>query len=340
MSWDVLSDGREWTRVQAVFQSLDVYFSAAYAQCFSEVSDGSVEAYLYRAQGETFFFPYRLRPIAGAKELYDIVSEYGYGGPLSTTDDECFLREAYDGLSEMAADRRIVSEFCRYHPVLGNVQLAQKFRHVELCGPTVIYRCDLDDDDGLSRVKPNVRRDYRRGIREGLTVRRSRDIADVDAFYDMYVQSMVDVGASNFYLFSESFFRRTLALVDAFLLLGELRGSLVAGALFLRSAGTMHYHFGGAVRDPSLRHVNGTTVILCEALRIAKELSLQRVHLGGGVGGREDGLFKFKSRFSPDRVEYYISKHVFLEREYEDLCARHGVSPETKGMFPPYRSST
>ena len=58
-------------------------------------------------------------------------------------------------------------------------------------------------------------------------------------------------------------------------------------------------------------------------------------HLGGGLGGKEDSLFKFKSGFSKNTADFYLIKSIFNVPLYDELSQD---TDENIEFFPAYRA--
>jgi serine/alanine adding enzyme len=321
----------------------DVYLTPEYAAPFDFVSEGQSEAFVYEDSGEVFLFPYRRRaiPVPGFEGLSDMTSEYGYGGPASSTNDPEFLRLAYAGMDEVARERRIVTEFCRYHSLLGNHAIGQIGRNPIYVGETVCVNTAVPFDEILADASKNARRDYRRGLRMGVSVRVGSSDRDIEQFVDVYTKSMKRAQASAFYYFPGEFFQRAFQALPSrsILLMAEFEGRVLSAAMFLYDCAALHYHFSGTDReDPASGKTCAAVVVLFEALRFAQENGIGRVHLGGGVGSQADALFRFKARFSSLRRQFHVSKHVFDPGVYAEICTAARVDPDTD-YFPAYRAA-
>jgi serine/alanine adding enzyme len=333
----------EWTTGLNAFPDQDIYFTPEYAACYNTVVPGTAEAFLYEDGGQAFLFPFRKREIpftVDNETLYDITSEYGYGGPLSTSTDKEFLANAYSALEKIAQENRFVCEFVRYHPLFKNETLAAVARNPLFCGQTVVMQTDLPEEELLLQARTKLRRDYHRGLRTGATVVPMTTTEGIDAFYDIYIQTMENVAAQDFYFFDKAFFQKTLSCLHdrATLLLAIYEEKVIAGSLFLQHGSYLHYHFSGMDRThPEARKINGITVLLCEAARHAHENGVRQFHLGGGLGGQDDSLFHFKERFSKTRARFHVSKHVYDQGLYDHLVSKTNGG-ETKSFFPIYRA--
>ncbi|MEP3444069.1 MAG: hypothetical protein ABJN53_04670, partial [Flavobacteriaceae bacterium] len=66
-------------------------------------------------------------------------------------------------------------------------------------------------------------------------------------------------------------------------------------------------------------------------------------NLGGGVGGNEDSLFRFKSSFSKDFKAFKLWKYIVDQDKYEELVKMKNeikcntINSECSGYFPCYR---
>ena len=56
----------------------------------------------------------------------DIVTPYGYGGPIAIADSENdrkqLIDKYYKEFAQCCVDNNIVSEFVRFHPIINNVE--------------------------------------------------------------------------------------------------------------------------------------------------------------------------------------------------------------------------
>jgi hypothetical protein len=61
------------------------------------------------------------------------------------------------------------------------------------------------------------------------------------------------------------------------------------------------------------------------------------LHLGGGVGSKEDSLYKFKSAFNRNETNRFcIGKKIFNEDDYLKLVSLRGAD-SNGSFFPQYR---
>jgi serine/alanine adding enzyme len=109
---------------------------------------------------------------------------------------------------------------------------------------------------------------------------------------------------------------------------------LAASVLCLAGSPWLHYHLGGASDEG--RRLGASHLALLAAARWGQERGREALHLGGGVGGREDSLFEYKRRFAPgDLVTASVGKAVHDEEAYRRLAGVTEIAYD--GYFPAYR---
>ena len=196
----------------------------------------------------------------------------------------------------------------------------------------------------LSEMRKNHTRWIKKGLLAGHTIRVTDSPEEVPQFVDIYVENMAGVDASAYYFFSlehfESLMRRLPGNVHlAFLQIGKRRASAV---MFSEVCGTVQYHLGGTRSE--FRNQSPMVLLTYLVARWAQERGNKVLHLGGGVGGREDSLFHFKAGFSPLRYPFRTWRLITDAEAYEELT--HLWERETgeraedpSDFFPIYRKN-
>jgi hypothetical protein len=267
-----------------------------------------------------------VRAIPGS-DAYDATSPYGYGGPVGAG-----VAHFYDEYGEWCATRGVVSTFIRFHPLFENHRSAGPGFHAAYASPTVGWPLDGDLLEGMHGKHRNT---VRKAMKAGVAVAASV-APDLASFVSLYELTMRRQEAADFYFFPAAYWERLTALGERLVRFDvTLDGEVVASALCLRGDRWLHYHLG-ATHD-SARDLGASNLLLYEAARWGHERGLEEFHLGGGAGGREDSLFAFKKRFSPDGVrEFWTGKAVHDEVAYRRLSG--GAEIDCEGFFPAYRA--
>lgn len=280
----------------------------------------------------------------GSRPLVDLASPYGYPGPLVSRPDDA--RAVEDGLRAFIAAARArgaISAFVRLHPMLPlPMSVLQSLGTVVDHGPTVVVDLRPPLEVVSAGMRKQVRYDIRRLRRAGYTTSVD-DWTRLPDFVRLYRETMRRVGASPHYLYDAPYIDDLrLALGSRLHLIAVLgpEGGTVAAGLITISGAVAQYHLSGS--DAATSHLGPTKLLIDRAIAVARELGAERLHLGGGVGGREDSLFAFKAGFSRDRAMFRTWRVVLDEDRYRALTERSGLAREAEvvphtGFFPAYR---
>ena len=112
------------------------------------------------------------------------------------------------------------------------------------------------------------------------------------------------------------------------------KGELLASVLGMGEPPWLHYHLGGAT--DAARGTGASHLALYSLACWGRDQGYDTLHLGGGVGGRDDSLLEFKLRFAPDgRVGVAIGKAVHDHAGYLRLSGAAEV--DWDAFFPAYR---
>jgi serine/alanine adding enzyme len=299
----------------------DVYCSEGFVRASASLV--SAEPVLLHDGGDAVF-PVLVRP-----EPTDVVTPYGYGGPIGA---DAGFRGAYE---EWCARRGVITSFVVFHPLFCNDRCADElgFRRVPL-GGTVAWDLGGDLRAGMHR---HHRRLVRRAEREGLAATATPAPDDLDEFVALYSDAMRRLGASPFYLFGPSYWESLLR--DVPLVRVEVRdgaGALAASVLGMGRPPWLHYHLGASTADGL--GTGASHLALCALAEWGQANGYALLHLGGGVGGRADSLLEYKLRFAPDGL-----RPSATGRAVHDMAAyarlTGGDRVDWEGFFPAYRGA-
>ncbi|MDF2714757.1 MAG: hypothetical protein K0R28_1682 [Paenibacillus sp.] len=342
------ADSREeWNAYLGQIHNADIYFTPEYCKIYEENGEGKAQLFVY-TDGDCFIcYPYLLRtindlpwikPMAISEQLYDIITPYGYGGPLCNAHDPDIREKLFEGFSETfgryCREHNIVSEFVRFHPFLQN---DQDYRAVNpVYSKNTIYIDLTQTEEEINKnFKPDNRNRIRRAHKAGLNVIHS-DALEMDELIRLYYTTMDKKQATSYYYFCESFFRNTANFLAGNIRLIEVKygEKVIVSALFMHYNKYVHYHLMGANKDfLPLAPVN---LLISEAIKWAKSQGYHYLHLGGGYNGN-DNLFKFKKTFNESAtLDYIIGRKIHLPGVYKTLVRHLEMLPD-QDYFPLYR---
>jgi Acetyltransferase (GNAT) domain len=302
----------EYAQAWAARGGDDPYLRPEYLEAAAMIGGGSPAAF---AHGDVLY-PFVVRNLDGG--WCDLTSAYGAGGPIGNGD----WRPAFAGACR---ERRVVSEFIRFHPLLQN--------HAGLAGVELTRLQDAitvdvraDDEGLLAQMEGRGRTAVRKALRCAVEVDEHRDL---ERFESLYGDTMRRIGARSFYLFDSGFFERLKRMGDSVRVLD----AGTAAGLFLSGGGAMHYFLAGST--PEARDVAAANLVLFEAMRRARDIGLETLVLGGGLS-EDDPLHRFKQAMGSGRAPLYIGTYVHEPSVYAHLCASANVPADTQ-FFPAYR---
>jgi hypothetical protein len=339
-----LEQAEIWDTVVRSFAAYDVYYLSGYVKAFWLHGDGEPMLFYYEGEGLRGIHVVMKRDIAddaipvGTAEgdtLFDFITPYGYGGWLLEGEgDRAPLFAAYE---DWCRRHRIVSEFVRYHPLLNNAEATASFYDVVPLGHTVAMELDSPEViwENLTSKNRNM---IRKGIKSGVKVYHGRFPAIYRTFREIYNQTMDADHARAYYYFSESFYESLLYDLknEAQVFWAEWEGRIIAASLMIEANGFMNYHLSGSLGE--YRSFAPTNLLLYEAALWGCRNGYKTLHLGGGVGSREDSLYKFKSAFNRQEPRrFFIGKKIHLSDAYERLVQMKGTGADD-GFFPQYRA--
>lgn len=325
-----------WHAILEAMPQSDIYFLPEYHQVHEVLGDGEPLAFVAREGEAILFLPSMVRPVEAFADTHedgykDMESVYGYSGPLSTTQDRGFLSRAWGAFLGWAKEQRVVAQFVRFHPVLGNHRLGEGCLTIQEDRETVLLDLRAPGLD-LWKGYPSVHRNMiRKAVSRRLLCRETPLEEGLRGFKRLYENTMVRVGAAPYYRFSEAYFEALWACLKGRLVLFSVWDGdiLAASALFLTHGPGMHYHL--AASDEAYGNAAPNNLLLHEAALWGRERGIHWMHLGGGrTPSREDGLFRFKARVSRTRLPYCTGRLVHDPSTYRKLCdhwmARQGTT--------------
>jgi len=322
-AWDALLDG---------LRLGDAYFLRGYAEAASLLDPGSpVLLHLGGERGDVVFVVI-VRDVPDASGWRDVTSPYGYGGPVAAG-PEPPVQAFHDAYEAWCRTHRVVTTFVRFHPLFENHGLAPERMRLERLADTATWPLDPAVDP-LAEPHTMHRRGMRKAERAGVQVSVVSAPSDLGEFVSLYEDAMRRRGAQAFYLFPPAYWDALTAKLGDRLVRfdARLEDALVAILLLLATPPWLHYHLGAAT-DAGFA-VGASKLLFAEAASWGREHGFSELHLGSGVGGRQDSLWEFKQRFSPRPGRpFWIGKLVHDAAAYRQLAGSDAVD----GFFPAYR---
>lgn len=324
----------------------DIYFEKDYAVLSSIIEKGEACEYVYQDENGIVRNVFIKRPIdveLEDGECYDIITPYGYGGPLvieCSGSREELVKNYYKDFAQYCKDNRIVSEFIRFHPIVGNVEDFKTIANTEMIRKTVATVIE-DEDPFTKEFSKSTRKLIRRLLRDenfSYKIYNREDIR-LDNFAKIYESTMDRNEATDFYYFERKYFEKTCELFpeETYVIDVFYKDLCIASGLYFRYKDFLHAHLSGTLNE--YLHLSPAYYLKHVSLELAKEQGCKYIHYGGGTTNSEDdGLFRFKKKFTKTGIyDFYIAKEIYMPKLYEKLVEKTGT--QDSSFFPKYRGN-
>jgi uncharacterized NAD(P)/FAD-binding protein YdhS len=343
-------DADRWMAVLAKATRYDFYHLPQYHEMAERRDEGNACLFAYSEGGYSIALPLLLRPVDSLAPNHwnDATSVYGYSGPVAShlRMPESVVNNFQTALRKALVERRVVSAFSRLHPLIAQQDFLSGLGVYLDHGQTVSIDLTAPIHEQRARYAASCRTRINKLLRAGISCTREPDLLDLPKFVDMYHETMRRVNAHPSYFFNYQYFEELAANLGSSLQLfcARLEGEVISGGLFTLCQGIVQYHLG-ATRDAFLR-LSPMALIFDTARQWGHDAGATVLHLGGGVGGKKDSLFDFKSRFSNRRHCFDTWRWVICPAVYRELCEEHSRTSELNGLdaasgdyFPEYRGA-
>lgn len=322
------TDREKWNSIVKEFTNWDIYYTWEYAVSFTN-QDGGKTYLIHYTDGEySLYYVVIERDIADIAEFtgripagkfFDWETPYGYGGPFSA---DSYIRQELQKkflseLTKLARKRNVVSQFIRFHPLLGNHLLCDKaieYKYIH----DVIYMDLCTEDDILVQIHSKARNLVRKAIKNNIIITHDKG-QHLDEFISIYEATMQRDDAGEFYYFPREYYeflcREMGDNIEFFY--ASKDDKIIAAAIFFYGRQYMHYHLSGSLKEYGTYAPNN--LLIYEAAKWGRERGCEKLHLGGGIQAN-DGLFHFKQQFNPSgRIGFFVGRNIFLPNAYKAL---------------------
>ncbi len=323
----------------------DIYFEPGYAALYEQAEGGRAMRWSYEGPEGIVDHLFILREIPVVPEdgpWFDLVTPYGYGGPMIRrlapgTDSRALVAAFEEAFSRFCAEQRVVSEFVRFHPLEDNAQIFAPVYQSQRIRTTVGTNLRAFDRPVEAEFSPGCRKQIRRALARGLTWRVTPRPAALGDFEEIYRSTMERNGAGAYYDFGHRYFDDLLTRFREHILLIEAlyEGETAAAGLYFAYGKRLHAHLSGT--RPEYLHLSPAYLVQYAGVVWGKEHGYELVHRGGGrTNSPEDSLYRFKKKFGQHtEFDFHVGRRVWDRAVYDRLCALAGG--EEGDYFPAYR---
>jgi pyridoxal phosphate-dependent aminotransferase EpsN len=328
----------------------DFYYFPQYHRVEERRLEARAQLFTYSEGDYLITLPLLLRSAGQALTGWnDATSVYGYGGPIASHErmPELVVRNFQAALREALVERRVIAVFSRLHPLIAQLDLLAGLGECRSSGRTVSIDLTLPLEEQRTQYRGDHRRlIYKQRLEGIVTCLYDQEKRFLSEFVSIYEETMRRENAEHIYFFGEEYFSQLVRELRPVLQLfvAVTGGKVAAGGLFTSCNGIVQYHLGGT-RDEFLK-LSPMTLIFDTVRLWANEIGAREFHLGGGVGAKEDTLFRYKAGFSERRHNFATWRWIVAPEVYSELCERRarmnvlqGLEPASADYFPAYRCS-
>ncbi len=323
----------------------------AYAALF-ENPHTMARAAIVPVTGGHILYPFLLRKLApetnlpvAMGEMYDIITPYGYGGPMFAPNDNnrnpseeekaAGFRAFYDAFAQWARNSNVVSEFVRFS--LFSEARPHYYGLTERNNENIVVRLNVPAEALWAGFKHKVRKNVKTAMEHDVRISEDPRGERLDDFLNVYYHTMKRRGAPPSYHFPKTFFMELIRNMpgQAVFFHAICAGRVVASELVLHASGRAYSFLGGTLKQDF--HRRPSDLVKHHIILWAREQG-QRDFIIGGGHRPHDGIFAFKKSFAPNGIlPFYVGKHVFNKNAYRELIRLSGKD-NAGGFFPAYRT--
>ena len=338
----VLGTDDDWNQYTDGFSSVDVFYSQEYVSLFAEIQRGIPEAVYYENDNGKVFYPFIKRKIDIKKGYFDIITPYGYGGPVIEGDRQ-IVQEFYEQFKEYCFKNNIITETVGLHPLLKNDKYIKDIMTVDFIRKTTAVNLTHSLEEIRRNYSTNNKRNIKKAIHAGVHVAVSNNpnLNDIESFIDIYYETMDRNEASSFYYFPRFYFYKQMLetkISKPYLLLAKNNKKVIAGVLVIIGKEFAHYHLGASKTE--FLPLRPNNLLFDAMIELSKSYELKELHLGGCYKDN-DSLYKFKSGFTMSHdFHYYLGKNIINHDIYQELINLSNKDNKEyiqNDYFPKYR---
>lgn len=324
----------------------DLWFSPNYAKIYKDI-DGESDTFVYESKygkiTNSFIkrmVPWKINDIV----YYDIVTPYGYGGPIAENvkDIGQLMLEYKEAFTKYCLDRNIICEFIRFH-LYDNTDVRSNYygESINLLDNVVVdTQGDFESKIWMSYAH-KVRKNVKKAIKNGLNIIIENNTNHLDDFLNIYNSTMDRNNADNYYYFNESYFCSiTKLLPDNFMFFHVIKDGIICSTELVLCSEKYAYSFlGGTLNEYYGFRPND--YLKNEIIKWCNKTGRKYFILGGGYH-KDDGIYKYKKCFTSDSdVPFYIGRYIFNNIIYNAIIDKRKLIDSNFNIdtsyFPKYR---
>ena len=323
----------------------DIYFKKEYGELYELIENGKLEIFDYKSDLghiRNIFIKREIKININGEKYYDITTPYGYGGPLiiscKESEKDKLVKDYYNKFENYCSENNIIAEFIRFHPINKNADDFRNVYDIEYVRKTVATNIKDYEDPIQNEFKKSCRREVRKAISNGVSFKIEKSPDNLDNFIELYYKTMERKDASDYYYFSDDYFKNILKNLKDYLLVTELifQDKIISSELYFISDKLIHAHLLGSLQE--YLYLSAGCLLEYATVLWGKENGYDYLHHGGGRTSEEDdSLLRNKKKYCKNtEFKFYVAKKVWDDKLYYKICNKNNANINSD-FFPAYR---
>lgn len=323
--------------------SIDLYFDKNYGKLYEKAEKGKAKIFKFENELGKITNQFLIREIpekVDGKIYYDIVTPYGYGGPVIekiSGEKQKLIDEFQKSFSNYCIQNNIVSEFVRFHPIIKNYEDFGKVYNAVYMRKTLITKLD-EPDPVQNQFGKSCRKNIRQAINKGISYKVTKSPETLENFKEIYYSTMDRNNATDYYYFDDEYFESILKNYKNNIILVQAvyENKVIATGLYFIYNNIIHIHLSGTLSE--YLYLSPAYILRYAVTLWGTQNGYKLIHHGGGTSNSEEnGLYLFKRNFAKKYdADFYIGKKIWNQEIYNKLCELKNVD-KNEAFFPAYR---
>ncbi|WP_420322294.1 GNAT family N-acetyltransferase [Flagellimonas sp.] len=329
----------EWDKWVSSMDHFDFYHTYDYHQLLCNI-DEKVLLIAYEQGTTQIGLPVIERTLENGYK--DLTSVHGYLGPVHKNLDHDFENKDFSkALKNLLESKKIIAIFSKLNPYVPMQNaILKNMGRIENVGELVYFDQTSNEEEQRTAYSRNTRQVLKK-LRKNSYIRVGDLKKDLKAFIKYYHRSLDRLKAKSLFYFDENYFttlfNSNFFTTDILFAVNCETNEIMAGALLIETKEIAHVELAFTVekyfKSSPLR------LLFDECRKRYKKNDVKFLNLGGGTGGREGSLMRFKSSFSKNYAAFKVWKFVVMPKAYENMLTEEQKNTESN-FFPKYRLKT
>lgn len=330
---------KEWDTWVSNMDFFDFYHTYDYHTLFLE-EDTEAVLIAYKEGDVQIGIPMIKRNLENG--YYDLTSVHGYLGPMCKKLDPGFNNEDFlSELKNLLLEENIVSVFSKLNPYIPHQdQILKGCGNIEKVGELVYFLQTDSEADQYSAYNRNTRQSLKK-LKKSCEVKLGDFSKDVETFISYYYKSLDRLKAKPLFYFKKNYFNQLAQSVfsksEILFAVNSETQQIMAGVLVVQTNNIAQVELAFIAEE--FFKCSPLRLLFDECRQRYKNMDIKVLNLGGGRGGREGSLMKFKSSFSKKYADFQVWKYIAIPDVYHSMVSTEQKNHESN-FFPKYRLKT